>query len=162
MLTQDLSLDSDNSTDVKTYSLVEYEPTVFQPTDEPESEHEAELQEPEAGELEPELNEPEETQENDENLPRRPQREQCPPSILMNDHLGQPVYLSQVTSRFKCYGDATRYSATMHQIFSAATKSIWILPCISEQCTPPSSTSIWHESSLLLSATLPEIQSVLT
>ena len=44
MLTQDLSLDIDNSTDVETHSLVESEPAVRQPTDEPESEHEAELQ----------------------------------------------------------------------------------------------------------------------
>ena len=73
MLTQDLSLDIDNSTDVETCSLVESEPAVLQPTDETESEHEAELQEPEVDELEPELNEPEETKENDENLARRPQ-----------------------------------------------------------------------------------------
>ena len=153
MLTQDLSPDTDNSTDVETHSLVESEPAVLQPTDEPESEHEAELQEPEVDELEPELNDPEpglnefeETQENDENLARRPQRERCPPSILMYDRLGQPVY-HRLFPGLKCYGDTTRYSNTMHQISSAATKSIWILPCFSEQCTPPSSTSIWHESS---------------
>ena len=75
MLTQDLPLDIDNSTDVETRSLVESEPAVRQPTDEPESEHEAELQEHEADELEPELKEPEETQENDENLARIPQCE---------------------------------------------------------------------------------------
>ena len=99
MLTQDLSPDIDNSRDVETHSLVELEPAVLQPTDEPESEHEAQLQEPEVDELEPELNEPEpelneseETQENNENLARRPQRERCPPSILMYDRLGQPVY----------------------------------------------------------------------
>ena len=154
MLTQDLSLDIDNSTDVETCSLVESEPAVLQPPDEPESVHEAELQEPEEDELEPELNEPEETQENDENLAIRPQHERCPPSILMYDRSSWSASISQVISRFKCYGDATRYSATMHQIFSATTKSIWILPCISEQFTPPSSPSIWHESNLLLSATL--------
>ena len=65
MLAQDLPLDIDYSTDVETRSLVESEPAVLQPTDEPKSEHEAELQEPEVDELEPELNEPEETQEND-------------------------------------------------------------------------------------------------
>ena len=58
MLTQDLSPDIDNLTDVKTHSLVELEPAVLQPTDEPESEHEVELEEPEVDELEPELNEP--------------------------------------------------------------------------------------------------------
>ena len=80
MLTQDLSPDIDNLTDVNTHFLVELEPAVLQPTDEPESEHEAELQEPEVDELEPEINEPEpelneseETQENNENLARRPQ-----------------------------------------------------------------------------------------
>ena len=92
MLTQDLPPDIDNSTDVETCSLVESEPAGLRPTDQPESEHEAELQEPEVDELEPELNEPEETQKNDENLARRPKREQCPPSVLMYDRLGQPVY----------------------------------------------------------------------
>ena len=92
MLTQDLPPDIDNSTDVDTRSLVESEPAAFQPTDEPELEHDAELQEPDVDELEPEVDEPEETQENDENLARRPQRERCPPSILMYDRLGQPVY----------------------------------------------------------------------
>ena len=41
MLTQDLYPDIDNLTDVKTHSLVELEPAVLQPTDEPELEHEA-------------------------------------------------------------------------------------------------------------------------
>ena len=54
MLTQDLSPDIDNSTDVETHSLAELEPAVLQPTDELESEHEAELQELEVDELEPE------------------------------------------------------------------------------------------------------------
>ena len=87
MLTQDLPPDTGNSTDVETCSFVESELALRQPTDEPELEHEAELQEPEVDELEPE-----ETQENDENLARRPQRERCPPSILMHDRLGQPVH----------------------------------------------------------------------
>ena len=78
MLTQDLSPDIDNSTDVETCSLVESEPAVLQPTDEPELEREAELQEPDADELEPEVDEPEKTEEN-ENLTRRPQRVRCPP-----------------------------------------------------------------------------------
>ena len=92
MLTQDLPPDIDNSTDVETCSFVESEPAVLQPTDEPESEHEAKLQEPEVDELEPEPNKPEETQENDENLTGRPQHERCPPPIPMYDRLGQPVY----------------------------------------------------------------------
>ena len=101
MLTQDLSPDIDNSTDVETHLLVESEPAVLQPIDEPESEYEAELQEPEVDELEPELNEPEpqlneseETQENDENLARKPQRERCHPSILMI------VLVSQYITRY--------------------------------------------------------------
>ena len=92
MLTQDLPPDTDSSTDVETRSLVESEPPVLQPTDEPELEHEAELQGPEVDELELEVDEPEETQENHENLARRPQHERCPLSILMYDCLGQPVY----------------------------------------------------------------------
>ena len=92
MLTQNLPPDIDNSTDVDTRSLVESEPAVFQSTDEPELEHEAELQEPDVDELELEVDEPEETQENDENLARRPQRERCPTSVLMYDRLGQPAY----------------------------------------------------------------------
>ena len=75
MLTQDLPLDIDNSTDVETHSLVEAEPAVLQPNDEPELEHDAELQEPEVDELEPEADKPEQIQENDENLARRPQHE---------------------------------------------------------------------------------------
>ena len=75
MLTQDLPPDIDNSTGVETDSIVESEPTILQPTDEPELEYEAELQEPDVDELEPEVEEPEETQGNDENLARRPQRE---------------------------------------------------------------------------------------
>ena len=92
MLTQDLPLDIDNSTDVETHSLVESEPAVLQPNDEPELEHDAELQEPEVDELEPEADKPEQIQENDENLARRPQHERCSPSILMYHHLDQPVY----------------------------------------------------------------------
>ena len=92
MLTEDLPPDIDNSADVEIQSFVGSEPAVLQPTDEPELEHEAELKEPDVDELAAEVDELEETQENDENLARRPQRERCPPSILMYDRLGQPVY----------------------------------------------------------------------
>ena len=54
VLTQDLPLDIDNSTDVDTQSLIVSEQAVLQPTDEPELAHEAELQKSDVDELEPE------------------------------------------------------------------------------------------------------------
>ena len=160
MLTQDLPPDTDNSTYVETRSLVESEPVVLQPTNEPELEHEAELQEPEVDELEPEVDEPEETQENDENLARIPQRERCPPSVLMYDLLGQPVF---------------------HRLFPGLNAMVMPHdtppPCIRSSLQLPSQygyypafqNSVPHlpahpygmNQVLLPSATLPEIQSVL-
>ena len=151
MLTQDLPPDIDNSTDVKTQSFVEPEPTVLQPTDEHELQHDDELQEPDVDELEPEVEAPKETQEYDENLARRPQCERCSPSILMYDRLGQPVY---------------------HRLFpglnAMVTPQDTLPPCIRSSLQLPSQYGYYPAFqnsvpySLLLLATLSEIQSVLT
>ena len=145
---------TDNSTDVETRALVESEPAVLQPTDKSELEHEAESQKPDVDELEPE-----ETHENDD---RRPQRERCPPSILMYDRLGQPVYrrlfpgLNAMVTPQDTPSPCIRSSLQLpsqYGYYPAFQNSVSHLPV---------QTYGIYESSFLLSATLPEIQSVLT